>query len=286
MKVFTARDFESHYQVWQSAASPDGRMFFGSFGSVLEFNGSDWKRHVVPTSFIRALIFGTDGSLYVSSDNFFGRFSPDGLGSWKFESLADRIPESHAALTRARTIITHPDGIFGGTHDDIIRWHGEQIEVFDLGPGGNELFNLGATIMNRRPCLGVWQWTGDTWELWAEKGPFASEDLGTLLEGPTAGSALFAGSGQGVSLIKANGEITPWSETVNAATEGAVFYCSLKMRDGRYVFGTIDRGIRANLDLIPDDDSALASLAAEIRLFLATYQMEAMRNVLDRSRPT
>jgi hypothetical protein len=41
MRVFTARDFESYYQVWESAAAPDGRMFFGSFGSVLEYNGSD-----------------------------------------------------------------------------------------------------------------------------------------------------------------------------------------------------------------------------------------------------
>ncbi len=243
LRVFTARDFESHYQVWQSAASLDGRMFFGSFGSVLEFNGAEWKRHLVPTSFVRAMAFGADGHLYVSSDNCFGRFVMDAFGNWQFESLADRLPESHAALTRARTIVAHPDGIFVGTHEGVIRWHKEKIEVFSPGPGGNELFRVDDALLNRRPGKGIWRWQEDDWALWTDADPTHSEDLGALIPGPTPGSALFAGAGQGVFLITPDGQMAPWSEAVTRATPGAVFYCGIKLRDGRFVLGTVDRGI-------------------------------------------
>lgn len=43
------------------------------------------------------------------------------------------------------------------------------------------------------------------------------------------------------------------------------------------------RGLRDNLELIPADESTLALLAAEIRPLLMNYQMEDIRNVLDRS---
>ncbi len=43
------------------------------------------------------------------------------------------------------------------------------------------------------------------------------------------------------------------------------------------------RGLRAQLSLIPDDDSPLAALASELRPLLAGYKMEAIRNALDRS---
>ena len=46
------------------------------------------------------------------------------------------------------------------------------------------------------------------------------------------------------------------------------------------------RGLRANLDLIPEGDSDLTRLAHKIRPLLASYQMEAIRNMFDRSSRT
>ena len=121
--------------------------------------------------------------------------------------------------------------------------HKEKIEVFSPGPGGNELFRVDDALLNRRPGKGIWRWQEDDWALWTDADPTHSEDLGALIPGPTPGSALFAGAGQGVFLITPDGQMAPWSEAVTRATPGAVFYCGIKLRDGRFVLGTVDRGI-------------------------------------------
>jgi hypothetical protein len=194
----------------------------------------------VPTSFSVHSLLAKTGLSTPAPTIFRDAFNPTVSGEWKFESLADRLPEAHAALTRARSIIAHPDGIFIGSHEGVIRWHADAVAVFNLGSGGNELSRAGNTLVNRRPVQGVWRWNGKDWSLGAEPGPLDSEELGTLIEGPAPGSALFACSGQGVFLIDANGKISPWTDAVNDAAKDAVFYCGLKLHDGRYLFGTID----------------------------------------------
>ena len=244
LRVFTAREYESHYQVWQSTVAPDGRMMFGSFGSVLEYDGARWRRHLVPTSFVRALAFDTDGALYVSTDQVFGRLNEDAFGNRNFESLTDRLPPAFAPLTRARTLVGHPDGVFVGTHEGVIRWHNDTATTFEFGPGGNDLFRAGDTLLNMRRGRGIWRWNGSDWTQWTDAEPAKVDGFTALTASPDdAHVALLAATGHGLYLISEDGQLTRWTAAANAATEGAKFYNATRLSDGRIDLATVDRGL-------------------------------------------
>ncbi len=244
IQTYSAREYESHYQVWASAEAPDGRMFFGSFGSVLHFDGHQWRRHPVPTAFVRALALGADGYLYVASDALFGRLVPNALDEWVFESLAGDLPAEFAPLTRARTLIADGEAIYIGTHEGVIRWSasGVTTQTFETG-GGNELFHAGSQLCNLRSGHGIWRWDGQQWVLWTDAPLARTAGLLAITAGPTPDSALLIASGAGLAVIAADGTTTPWAESSWPALLDATFYNATRLRDGRFALASIDRGV-------------------------------------------
>ncbi len=59
---------------------------------VLEFDGVEWRTIPVPNSpFIRSIITGEDGVVYVGAVSEFGYLAPDNLGSMQYNSLSDTV---------------------------------------------------------------------------------------------------------------------------------------------------------------------------------------------------
>src|SRR3954453_20900125 len=60
---FTPRDYHGHNQMWATAQTPDGLLYFGNRVRVLEYDGVTWREIKIPlpATYIRALVRGADG---------------------------------------------------------------------------------------------------------------------------------------------------------------------------------------------------------------------------------
>ena len=242
--TYSARQYESHYQVWASALAPDGRVFFGSYGAVLHYDGQNWRRYPVPTAFVRALAMGEDGNLYVSSDALFGRLCPDAFDNWVFESLVSDLPGPFQPLTRARTLAVHDGAVFVGSHEGVLRWTPEGVTTQEFSNGGgNELFSAGDVLCNLRQGEGVWGWHGDQWQPWANSALARTKGLLAIAAGPRPGTALLAASGAGLAVIEEDGSTREWAEAAWPAMAEATFYDATRLADGRYALASVDRGV-------------------------------------------
>src|SRR5690606_9173257 len=98
IRNFTQRDYNGHHQVFALAQGPNGLMYFSVFAQVLEFDGHDWRRISVPTSWIRGLAAAPDGRIFVAGTDEVGFIAPGPDGLPAYQSLRSKIPAGQQPL--------------------------------------------------------------------------------------------------------------------------------------------------------------------------------------------
>ncbi|MBQ6776789.1 MAG: hypothetical protein IJP52_00520 [Paludibacteraceae bacterium] len=93
---FSVRDYRAGTQNWALAQQRNGWIYVGNNYGMMEYDGSRWAVHGLPnSSTIHSIWPAQDGTLYVGATNDFGRFLPDDIGEWSYQSMADSVPEHY-----------------------------------------------------------------------------------------------------------------------------------------------------------------------------------------------
>jgi signal transduction histidine kinase/ligand-binding sensor domain-containing protein len=92
---YTSKEYNASSQVWSASSDSRNLMFFGSNRALLVFDGVRWKQYQASNkSIIRSISVDDNNIVYVGSYNEFGRFLPDSLGDYTYESLSKLLPDS------------------------------------------------------------------------------------------------------------------------------------------------------------------------------------------------
>ncbi|MBL9202264.1 MAG: response regulator [Opitutaceae bacterium] len=148
LQAFTPRDYRAHQQIWMGAQAPDGTMWFGNSGSVLNYDGSTWRRITVPTSFVRAVVLGPDGRIYAGGTDELGYFAPGADGRGAFVSLADKLPADARPLGVVWSAAAAHGAVWFATETKVLRWRDGRFDAWThankprqmLLPAGGELY--------------------------------------------------------------------------------------------------------------------------------------------------
>ncbi len=102
---FSPKDYKSHYQVWCAIQASDGRMWFGSLNGAVIYDGHAWTKADVPTSFVRQIIEGPGGRMFVGGEDVLGYIEANGNGGWRYVSLLDKIPADARPVGLGRRVV-------------------------------------------------------------------------------------------------------------------------------------------------------------------------------------
>ncbi len=84
----------SSSQNWAIAQSPNGFIYVGNNGGVLEFDGKDWRRYETTNkSTVKSLAITKKGEIVVGAKGEIGILKPDSTGTLHYVSLMHKIPE-------------------------------------------------------------------------------------------------------------------------------------------------------------------------------------------------
>ena len=161
LQAFTPRDYRAHQQIWMGAQAPDGVMWFGNSHSVLSYDGTQWRRIEVPTSFVRTLAIGPDGRLFVGGTDQMGTITAGPDGAPIFASLIEKIPADRRPLGVIWSMIATRDALWFATESLVLRWREGKFDTWAInGKPRQLLLTVGDDLYLHRQGFGLFRFDG------------------------------------------------------------------------------------------------------------------------------
>lgn len=240
---FSPKDYKSHYQVWCATQASDGRMWFGSLNGAVIYDGHVWTKADVPTSFVRQIIEGPHGRMFVGGEDVLGYIEADGTGGWRYVSLLDKIPANIKPVGLGRRVVRAGDDVFIGFDRSVMRIRGDDVRVWTFDPSRRNVVDvIGQEVYLLRGKEGILRLRGDIFEPWATP-PGMEHPQFTFLLPADGATALLALGNEGLFRLDAAGHSTPWGEAAKKLAGDAPLLNGRRLADGSYAFGTVNSGI-------------------------------------------
>ena len=107
---FIPPQYGASLQNWDIAQDQRGVLYFANNDGMLSFDGNHWQTYPLPNrTVMRSVEIGPYGLVYCGGQNEFGRFQPNSVGKWEYQSLLDSIPEPHRNFDDVWDICVEPD---------------------------------------------------------------------------------------------------------------------------------------------------------------------------------
>lgn len=243
LRTFSPKDYRNHYQVWCATQATDGRMWFGSLNGAVVFDGHAWTKADVPTSFVRQIVEGPRGRMFVGGEDVLGYLEPVATGGWRFVSLLDRIPADAKPIGLSRRVVRLGDDILIGADRRVFRIRGDEVRTWAFDPARrNAVDVINGEAFLLREGEGILRLQGDEWKPWTVAPGMERRQFTFLLPADDAVALLVLGN-EGLFRLDSTGRATPWGQAARTLAGSAPFFSGRRLRDGSYAFATINSGV-------------------------------------------
>ena len=111
-----------------------GIMYFANNNGMLAYDGTAWTIYPLPNyTIVRSLAIDEAGIIYAGGQNEFGRYIPNKLGIWEFESLKHLVPPEYKNFEDVWNIEITNDGVFFMASEKLFQLKENKISVFPKG---------------------------------------------------------------------------------------------------------------------------------------------------------
>jgi len=231
-------------------------MWFGALNGAVIFDGHTWTKADVPTSFVRQIIEGPRGRMFVGGEDVLGYLEPAPAGGWRFVSLLDRIPADAKPIGLSRRVVRLGEDVFIGGDRRLFRVRGDDVRTWAFDPARrNTVDVVNGEVFLLREGEGILRLQGEDWKPWVTPPGMERRQFAFLL--PADGAvALLALGNEGLFRLDAEGKATRWGEAARTLAGGAAVLrrSSVARRQLRVRHGECraDFALRRRPDRTPD----------------------------------
>ncbi|MBN2890302.1 MAG: SpoIIE family protein phosphatase [Bacteroidales bacterium] len=123
-------EYNASSQNWSIIQDNRGIMYFGNTESVMEFDGTTWKKIRLPDlKPAQSIDIDQNGAIFVGSVGEFGYLACNHLGETEYVSLNNLIPDEEKDFQNIWRTIAISSGVYFFTPDRIFRYYDNQITV-------------------------------------------------------------------------------------------------------------------------------------------------------------
>ncbi len=240
---FSHRDFAAPGQITGATQTADGRLYFSSQQTLLEFDGSTWSHHRIPSGFDLAVTRDprTD-RLYVSAHDQIGFFARDDRAQLTHHSLVEHLPAHLKPLGACHGIIAHHDAVFFAIQNHVLVWRDDRFHILDLPPARarSKLLQSGADLFLHRPGIGLLRFTGSAFETVVSDPVIRDANAVAVFQQPD--SLLLAAGSAGFWRWQ-NNTLERWPTAADDLLQRTQISSGTILPDGRLALGTLDLGV-------------------------------------------
>ncbi|HMZ80681.1 MAG TPA: triple tyrosine motif-containing protein, partial [Acidobacteriota bacterium] len=245
IRKYSVDDYQASPQNWSVVQDLRGVLYFANNSGVLEFDGLHWRLIKVKNeSPVGALaVDPKTGRIYVGAVDEFGYLKPDSAGQLQYESMRHLVPPNTQAIHLIHKILITPSEVFFRPEDQIVRWDGHQITLFN--PTTSEdwygrAFHIGDRIVVRHQSHGLIEWKQGKFELIPGSERFGQLGVYTILPFDSNRWLLFTPQGM---MLYDGLAFTAFAPEMTAFLKAVLPYGGLVLPDGRFAINTLNNGV-------------------------------------------
>jgi signal transduction histidine kinase/CheY-like chemotaxis protein len=241
IRNFPPEVYRGHSQIFATAGTADGVMYFGTYGAVVSYDGERWRQFELPGTWTRALTVGADGYLYVGGGNVLGRLEPSPeQGELRFVSLAERLPDAQRKFASVWSAVAVGEWVFFAIDGAVLGWRAGAFRVWPF-PGQRPAVRAAGSTGFCHVGDQVWQWREEDWRPWARDARLGAARRITILP---ADRGWRIACDNGVMLAVADdGTMAGWPTPAAEFLQRVGVRNGLRLADGSYVFSTAGEGL-------------------------------------------
>ena len=264
VRNFSQEEYGASAQNWGITQTPNGFIYVGNNGGVLEFDGVNWRRYRTSnTSTVKSLAANKKGEVFVGAKGELGMLKPDSTNTLQYVSLLYKIPEDKRNFTDVWQTFTEGDKVYFRTTDFVFIFKNQELfKIITPKKQFHTSFLVDDVFYIRDVDLGLVK-LNKNYEL----EPVASEKIG---DSNTYG--LFLNSDKSLKILTRpegtydikNKEIKKLQFTSLSTLADARGYCSILLPENRLAIGTLADGVfitdlEGNIQLHLNKDNILES---------------------------
>src|SRR5829696_4304098 len=229
-------------QIWSILQDRRGVMYIGTNGSVLEFDGSSWRRiRLEPGGSGRSLALDASGRIYVGSASSLGYLAPDEHGDMTFVSLVSRLPEDARSFNDVwRTFVT-ADGIIFQTERAIFKWADDRFTIIRPASRFNRASLVDGRIYLTMPETGLNVLEGDKFRALPGTESLGLEPFPIIIRHDE--KRLLIGTRQRAFFLYDGSTLVPFPTELDALATTGQLYRGVALPDGTNALTTTSGGM-------------------------------------------
>lgn len=152
-------EYRGYSQNWSITQSDDGVMFFANGDGVLEYDGVEWKMHVIGERITPSSLLYDQGIVWVGGKNEFGYLKLADNGKHEFISLKEFIPEYAKNIGFVLRILKKDRFIYFSAFEMILIWDGYRMHLHKTS-SSTFVFQAGEYILGFGNSEGLFAFDG------------------------------------------------------------------------------------------------------------------------------
>lgn len=243
VRSYSVSDYNAGIQNWSIAQDERGIIYIGNNKGLLEFDGSRWELHELPTkNIVRAVYIGEDGKIFVGSFEEFGYFERDSLDSLVYHSLKDEVKDFRFQNDEIWSIVPVRDEIVFQSFGSLFIYDGHTVRGIRTKSLPLNLFQVGDTFYSQLINEGLSVFINDRFEPLVDRKLLGDSDVMAGLPYDDGALLLTRNSG---GFIYQHGKVVKWHTECDAELEKYTVNRAVMTKDSCYIIGTISNGVYA-----------------------------------------
>ncbi len=239
LRNFQPEEYEAQNQNWSLAQSPEGWLYAGNNGTLMEFDGTRWRHFALPEKqAIRAVAIGRSGEIFCGGFAEFGFWVKGASGRLSYKSLSAQLGEGQVGKEEIWHILVLSDCVLFQSFSTIYKF--DYQKVVPIKPPNAIMF---AQAVNGRVVLPVIE--RGLYELLPDNtfrvlpGSEVLKDKIVQFLVPNGQGGIWAGtSNDGIFDLQA-GKCKPWSSPLNEVFRKNQLNKAVALQTGGWAIGTI-----------------------------------------------
>jgi len=239
LRNFQPADYEAQNQNWSLAQSPEGWLYAGNNGTVMEFDGARWRHFALPEKqAVRAVAIGRSGEVFCGGFAEFGYWAKDFSGQLAYTSLSAQLGEGQMGKEEIWHILVLPDCVFFQSFSTLYKF--DYQKLVPIKPPNAIMF---AQLVNGKVVLpvierGLYELLPDNTFRELQGSEVLKDKIVQFLVSNGRGGIWAGTSNDGIFELQ-DGHCKPWSNPLNEVFRKNQLNKAVTLRGGGWAFGTI-----------------------------------------------
>ncbi|MDA3891710.1 MAG: LuxR C-terminal-related transcriptional regulator [Salinivirgaceae bacterium] len=241
LKNYSKIEYKAGTQNWDIIQADNNVMYFANNDGILKYDGNSWQLRTMPNhSIVRSLCQIGKDSILAGAFSEFGLVYTDSFGKMAYDSWIHKVPNEYRKFHEVWRIYKDGERIYIQTFSHLLVFYKGEFEQCIMPQGDFKyIFNVKEEFYIQDYGFGLYKMNEGTLH---EMSGFATcNDIEIWEILPHENGLLICTQLEGLFLKDKEG-IKPWKTEANSFVLRNNLFSALQMKNGNYVFGSIQNG--------------------------------------------